>query len=230
MRKAILLVTTLVLASSSAVAWAVAGNPGPGSPMDAGHASAGHAHLAHPGAGPAHAGPVADGLAASVAKARLATAKYVNSLPAARADGYRIITPMMTDMGFHFLNPSVQGFDVEKPPILVYEHTGDAWQLAALEWIFPETPATPPIAGASYGSFPAACHYDDGTFVPADAQAQCAPTSPETGSPFVFWHPPLVTMHVWIWYPNPDGLFASTNPLIAPFDAPEPTLPPGHAS
>jgi hypothetical protein len=169
-------------------------------------------------------------IAGELAKARAATARYATDLDAAKADGYRIITPMMTDMGFHFLNPSVQGFDVEKPPILVYEHTGDAWQLAALEWIFPETPATPPLAGASYGSFPAACHYDDGTFVPAAAQAQCATTSPETGSPFVFWHPPLVTMHVWIWYPNPDGLFASTNPLIAPFDAPEPTLPPGHAS
>jgi hypothetical protein len=36
----------------------------------------------------------------------------------------------------------------------------------------------------------------------------------------VFWHADLVTLHVWIWYPNPDGLFASMNPLIAPFDAP----------
>jgi hypothetical protein len=30
------------------------------------------------------------------------------------------------------------------------------------------------------------------------------------------WHPRLVTLHVWLWYPNPDGLYASTNPLVAP--------------
>jgi hypothetical protein len=28
----------------------------------------------------------------------------------------------------------------------------------------------------------------------------------------------LITMHVWLWYPNPTGLFASTNPLAAPFN------------
>jgi hypothetical protein len=32
------------------------------------------------------------------------------------------------------------------------------------------------------------------------------------------WHPDLVTMHLWLWYPNPDGVFNPTNPLIAPFD------------
>jgi hypothetical protein len=25
-------------------------------------------------------------------------------------------------------------------------------------------------------------------------------------------------MHVWVWYPNPAGLFSATNPLVAPFD------------
>jgi hypothetical protein len=23
---------------------------------------------------------------------------------------------------------------------------------------------------------------------------------------------------VWLWYPNPDGFFASTNPLVKPFN------------
>jgi len=218
MRKAILLVTTLVLASSSAVAWAVAGNAGPGSPMDTGHASAGRADLVHPGAGRAHAGPRADGLAASVAKARLATAKYVNSLPAARADGYRIITPMIPDMGVHFMNAKVTGFDVTRPPILVYEKRGETWELGALEWVFPARPKTPPLPGARYGSFAAACHYVDGTFVPAPSQAACAKTAPGTGAAFGFWHPDLVTLHVWLWYPNPSGLFASMNPLVRPFN------------
>jgi hypothetical protein len=43
---------------------------------------------------------------------------------------------MIPDMGYHFLNPTIQGFDITKPPILVYEHHGHAWQLGALEWVF----------------------------------------------------------------------------------------------
>jgi hypothetical protein len=26
-----------------------------------------------------------------------------------------------------------------------------------------------------------------------------------------------VTLHVWLWYPNPAGIFHPTNPLIAPY-------------
>lgn len=160
---------------------------------------------------------VSQSLAASLSKARLATAKYVTNLAAAKADGYGIITKMIPDMGFHYMNPKVAGFNVAKPPILVYLKHGATYQLGALEWVFPTKPKTAPLKGATYGSFPAACHYDDGTFVTASSQADCAPKS-AGGSPFFFWHPDLVTMHVWLWYHNPDGLFASMNPLIAPFD------------
>jgi hypothetical protein len=38
-----------------------------------------------------------------------------------------------------------------------------------------------------------------------------------SGAAFTFWHPRLVTLHVWRWYPNPKGLYASTNPFVAPF-------------
>jgi hypothetical protein len=116
------------------------------------------------------------------------------------------------------MNPSVQDFDVRRPPILVYERKGRAWQLAALEWVFPKKPVAPPLPGARYGSFPAACHYADGTFVPTPSEDRCPRTSPKTGAAFGFWHPDLVTMHVWLWYPNPDGLFASYNPLVKPFN------------
>jgi hypothetical protein len=27
-----------------------------------------------------------------------------------------------------------------------------------------------------------------------------------------------VTLHVWLWYPNPDGLYSGTNPYIQPFN------------
>jgi hypothetical protein len=155
--------------------------------------------------------------AAQLARARLATAKYANSLGAAKADGYSILTQLIPGMGYHFINPSIKGFDVRKPPILVYEKHGGKWQLGALEWVFPEKPATPPLKGATYGSFPAACHYKDGTFVPEPSTEACPKTSPQSGASFNFWHPALVTMHVWIWYPNPDGLYASMDPLVHAF-------------
>jgi hypothetical protein len=157
-------------------------------------------------------------LASQLATARLATARYATSLNAAKADGYQIITRMIPDMGWHFLNPAIQGFDVRKPPILVYERHGHRWQLGALEWVFTQAPASPPLPGATYGSFGAACHYKDGTFVFARVQELCARRSPETGAPFNFWHPDLVTLHVWLWYPNPDGLYSGTNPYVHPFN------------
>jgi hypothetical protein len=157
-------------------------------------------------------------LASQLAAARLATARYATSLQAAKADGYQIITRMIPDMGWHFLNPAIQGFDVRKPPILVYERHGRSWQLGALEWVFTEKPASPPLPGATYGSFGAACHYRDGTFVSARVQELCAKRSPETGARFNFWHPDLVTLHVWLWYHNPEGLYSGTNPLVRPFN------------
>jgi hypothetical protein len=88
----------------------------------------------------------------------------------------------------------------------------------AFEWVFPTKPANPPLPGATYGSFGAACHYKDGTFVFKPAQDQCPAISPETGARFNFWHPDLVTLHVWLWYPNPAGLYNGTNPLVRPFN------------
>ena len=74
-------------------------------------------------------------------------------------------------------------------------------------------PTTPPLEGATYGSFAAACHYKDGTFVPAAAEKDCAPTA-STGSAFNVWHPDLTTLHVWLWLHNPAGLYHGTNPLV----------------
>jgi hypothetical protein len=157
-------------------------------------------------------------LTADVEAARLATAKYATSLGRAKADGYGIITRMIPNMGYHFMNPKITGFDVRKPAILVYQHHGTTWQLGALEWVFTTMPAKPPLPGARYGVFGAGCHYVDGTFVPADAQAKCPPKSPRTGAKFNFWHPRLITLHFWVWYPNPSGLYMGTNPMVAPYN------------
>jgi hypothetical protein len=157
-------------------------------------------------------------IAADIRIGRQATAKYAMNLALAKKDGYRILTRMIPNMGYHFVNPNVKGFDIRKPPILVYEHRGNTWQLGAFEWTFESKPTKPPLPGAQYGVFGAACHYDDGTFVFASAQSKCAPRSPQTGSAFNFWHPRLITLHLWLWYPNPSGLYMGTNPLAAPFN------------
>lgn len=187
-----------VILATSVCAWALADGP-------------------HHRAAPVHS-HVSSRLPAALANARLATAKYATNLHAARANGYQIITKMIPDMGFHFMNPKVTGFHVTKPPILVYEKRGMKWQLGALEWVFTSRPKRPPLPGARYGSFAAACHYADGTFVPAASQDACPKTAPGTGAAFGFWHPDLVTLHVWLWYPNPSGLYASMNPLVHPFN------------
>jgi hypothetical protein len=163
---------------------------------------------------PTSAAPVDPAFARQLADARAATAKYVADLSAAEKDGYGIITKMMPEMGYHYLNPAIQGFDVTKPPILVYVKRGNGWQLGAIEWVFPQQPSTPPLPGATYGSFDAACHYKDGTFVVAAAEKDCAKTGPEGGAPFNFWHPKLTTLHVWLWYHNPAGIYNGTNPLV----------------
>jgi hypothetical protein len=157
-------------------------------------------------------------LATQLARARLATAKYATNLATAKADGYQILTRDIPDMGWHFLNPQIQHFQITNPPILVYQHHQYTWQLAALEWTFTHQPTTPPLPGATYGSFPAACHYTDGSFLAARAQELCPKHSPQTGARFTFWHPDLVTLHLWLWYPNPAGLYNSTNPLVHPFN------------
>jgi hypothetical protein len=153
-----------------------------------------------------------------VVAARLATAKYATNLARAKTDGYRIITRMIPYMGYHFMNPKVTGFNVRKPPILVYEHHGKTWQLGALEWVFTTMPSKPPLPGARYGVFGAACHYVDGTFVFATAQNKCAAKSPQTHAHFSFWHPRLITLHFWIWYPNYSGVYTGTNPMVTPFN------------
>src|SRR5689334_15059706 len=157
-------------------------------------------------------------IAADIRIGRQATAKYAMNLARAKKDGYRIHTRMIPNMGYHFVNPNVKGFDIRKPPILVYEHHDDTWQLGAFEWTFTSKPAKPPLPGAQYGVFGAACHYDDGTFVFASSQSKCAPRSPQTGSAFLLWHPRLITLHLWLWYPNPSGVYTGTNPLAAPFN------------
>jgi hypothetical protein len=228
---------TILIAVAVAGALAASGCAARGAASEAPAAAAAHQHAASAPSAAAEATPASamtahqhdlaaltaaaareQKLAGELARARLATARYATNLRAAKAAGYQLITRDIPDMGWHFLNPTIHGFQVTRPHILVYQRHRSTWQLAALEWVFPATPATPPLPGATYGSFAAACHYTDGTFEVARVQELCAKRNPHTGAPFSFWHPDLVTLHVWLWYPNPTGLYNGTNPLVRPFN------------
>src|ERR1700756_1732754 len=63
--------------------------------------------------------PSGASLTTELALARIATAKYVSNLALAKANGYSIITKMIPSMGYHYMNPKIAGFNVQKPPILV---------------------------------------------------------------------------------------------------------------
>jgi hypothetical protein len=71
--------------------------------------------------------------------------------------------------------------------------------------------------GSAAACFPELAVEQHGTFVVEPTQEACAQTSPQSGSAFNFWHPALVTMHVWLWYPNPAGIYASMDPLVHAF-------------
>ena len=157
-------------------------------------------------------------LESQLALARVATAKYVNDLGRAKQDGYAIITRMLPNMGYHFMNPTVKGFDPRKPPILVYQHARQGLAARGARVGLPLEAGPSTAAGGEVRDVRRRLSLRRRDVRPATAQSSCPATSPQTGAAFTFWHPTLVTMHVWLWYPNPSGLFASTNPLVTPFN------------
>ena len=98
-------------------------------------------------------------------------------------------------MGVHFLNPAAIGPvpDPAKPQVLLYEPNGLKLRLVGAEW-----------------------------FVPLATGVKSRPKL--WGRPFdgpMMGHPPLLPMelshydlHVWLYKPNPLGVFAPTNPAL----------------
>ena len=130
---------------------------------------------------------------------------------------------MIPDMGISLHEPQrSRGFDVTKPPILVYEHP----RRAVAAWCASsgcsrrKHPKGPLCRVRGTAGFAAACHYVDGTFVPAASQRACPSSRVRgRGSRSTFWHPDLVTLHVpWLWYPTRGGVSPAMNPLAKPFN------------
>lgn len=125
-----------------------------------------------------------------LARARRATAKY-HDISEAIADGYADINVFMPQMGFHYLRSANldANFDPERPELLVYapDLCESRMRLVAVEYAVPInlSPDAPP----------------EGFTGDAD-----------------MWHRNeqfgLGTLHAWIWYRNPDGVFAAYNPRV----------------
>jgi hypothetical protein len=146
---------------------------------------------------------------------RAATRRYLVNPSLAKADGYGVMLGETPTGGLGVAS----GFDVRRPPVLIYAHRGRGWQLTGVEWAFDSRPAQPPLPGARYATVRSGCRYADGAFVPEPTQAACPKASPRTGAAVASWRQKLVTLHVWLWYPNPRGIFASTDPF-ATYESP----------
>jgi len=167
--------------------------------------------------------PAARGPEDVVAAVRRATARYVD-VANARADGYLQASGMERHHGYHFAQPAAQAralataaLDLATPPVLLYVERDGAWQLVGVEYVLPSIPTDAPLPGAVWHRHEASCHYRDFRELPAASARACAALHPVSGERFVGWHPAFAVAHVWAWYPNPDGVFAESNPWLAPY-------------
>ena len=98
-------------------------------------------------------------------------------------------------MGVHFLNFQHVGptLDPSKPQVLIYEPVGDSLRLVAAEWFMPAE-----LAGSNrpmvFGK-----------------QLEGPMEGHEPLMPPGFHH---YDLHVWLWKPNPEGVFSPTNPAV----------------
>ena len=125
---------------------------------------------------------------------------------------------MIPDMGYHFMNPKVTGFNPRQ----------------AADPRLPEARRHVAARRDRVGVHVQACEAAapgrqlrrvrrrlplQGRLVRPGRVAGLVPEDGAgLGAAFNFWHPNLITLHVWLWYPNPSGLYSGTNPLVRPFN------------
>jgi len=157
--------------------------------------------------------------AAMLEKARHATEKY-KDVRVAEADGYRAIGPDVPGMGIHYVgSKGGASFDIEQPPILLYEKNRSAaggFELVGVSYLF--SAAAGPDGQPQGAPFPktlAQWHRHANLCVLVDrsvrsnlSESDCA----AQGGDFTAETQWMV--HAWIWKDSPTGVFAPTNPSV----------------
>lgn len=156
-----------------------------------------------------------------LAEIRQATAKYLD-INTAIADGFKRSSGMIPDHGYHFINTLnvLSSLDMQKPSGLVYVEDQGQWQLVAVEYTAVFKPSRPLLPDGVWLKHDAACHYADGNELLESNPFSCPREHPRTKSDYLSWHPSAWTYHVWAWFPNPLGLSAGENALLAPYNIP----------
>lgn len=156
---------------------------------------------------------------AQLDRARQATAKY-QDVHVAEADGYQQIGPDFPGMGVHFVRTlEPKGFDVEKPPILVYEKDAGSGAYSLVGVVYLWNAAAGPDGQPLDSPFPKSlAHWHRHTSIcmlpglpnPHISESECR----EKGGHFVAEAPWM--LHAWIWKDSPLGVFSTENPAIGP--------------
>ncbi len=156
-------------------------------------------------------------LAKRIAEIREATARY-QDLAAAQAEGYQQYTGNLPLLGTRFVNPAITAFAYERPAGLIYAKQGERWLLAGADYAMTaeQPPSIQPFPGITWRKEPATCRYADWHEWESPSREGCPATHPE-GAPLASWHPARWVIRAWVWYPNPAGMFAPANSLLAPF-------------
>jgi len=160
-----------------------------------------------------------------IAEIREGTARF-QDVRAAEAAGYRQFTGNVPLVGTRFVNPTITTFAYDRPAGLIYIKMGERWELTGLEYAIPgeRRPEAEPFPGIAWSYEPPTCRYTDWHELESPSRDRCPATHPE-GASLASWQPGRWYIRVWVWYPNPSGVFARLNPILAPFH--EENLPPG---
>jgi hypothetical protein len=152
-------------------------------------------------------------------RARQATAKY-QDVRVAEADGYRVVGPDVPGMGVHFvLTLEPNAFDIDKPPILLYQKISAApggYSLVGVSylWDAPEGPDGQPLKPPFPKSLARWHRHENICVLPhltnphGLSEDQCR----QQGGRFIAKTQWLV--HAWIWKDNPSGVFSPENPAL----------------
>jgi len=120
-------------------------------------------------------------------------------------------------MGHHAANPALTGNQAliaTQPEVLLYIKSGNGFRLTGVEYVqavlFRNTNVTPNTVGPLFGAAVPA-----GWVVVNPAPSLFGQTfqGPMPGhEPGMPWH---YDLHVWLWAPNPSGMFAQWNPSLS---------------